>query len=107
MHFFTKLGISIAAAATILIATAQGQEAPPLAQCGPRSGMLEALAKQYHEIPALRGLGDDGVLYEILISPDGETWTIVGTRLGPQGMITCVKAAGQKWDAYPAPEKGA
>ena len=114
MRFLHKLYITGTVIAACLAATisVKGQDFPgvpgvPTSMCGPRMAIIGALAEQYREIPIARGLGDDGTLYELFVAPDGETWTIAGTRPGPAGLVTCIKATGDSWQAYPAPAKGA
>ena len=41
---------------------------------------VDALKKQYKEIPVVRGLTKDGLMMEIYSSPDGMSWTITVTR---------------------------
>jgi hypothetical protein len=66
------------------------------ANCGPRSELLKALAKQYKEAPTAVGLSNTGALVEVLTSDRGSTWTILVSK--PDG-TSCLVAAGEEWQA--------
>ena len=66
--------------------------------CAPRAEMLESLARQYQEHVIGRGIGPSGVLFEILASADGTTWTFIVTADG----LACLIAAGENWRALKA-----
>ena len=85
---------AVAILAGIQLVSATADAASP--QCGPRTALLDQLAKQYKEAPAAVGLANSGALVEVLTSEDGTTWTIVVSR--PDG-TTCLVAAGQEWQA--------
>ena len=70
--------------------------------CGPREGFLEGLKKSSNETPVQHGLVN-GNLMELLVSPDGETWTLLLSQ--PNG-ITCAVAAGVHWEASPTKSQG-
>ena len=85
---------AVAILAGIQLASAPTDAASP--QCGPRTALLDKLAKEYREAPTAVGLASTGTLVEVLASEDGATWTIVVTR--PDG-TSCLVAAGQEWQA--------
>lgn len=68
-----------------------------------REDILSHLAKKYHEEPKALGLTTQGAILELLVSEDGETWTLILTL--PTGH-TEFMAAGQHWQAMPASIKG-
>jgi hypothetical protein len=78
--------------AGVQLASATADAASP--QCGPRTALLDQLAKQYKEAPAAVGLSNSGALVEVLTSTDGTTWTILVT--GPDG-TSSLAVAGQEW----------
>jgi len=84
----------VAMLAGIPLASATADAASP--QCGPRTALLDKLAKEYREAPTAIGLASTGTLVEVLTSEDGATWTIVVSR--PDG-TSCLVAAGQEWQA--------
>jgi hypothetical protein len=85
---------AVAILAGVQLVSATADAASP--QCGPRTALLDQLAKQYKEAPAAVGLANGGALVEVLTSEDGATWTIVVSR--PDG-TSCLVAAGQEWQA--------
>ena len=62
--------------------------------CGERNVLLEQFALQHDETPQALGLGADGGLIEVLVSPEGG-WTMLVTY--PE-RPTCVVAMGQAWE---------
>ena len=64
------------------------------AQCGPREGGLRSLAEKYGEELVGAGLVEQGFLFELLVSQNGETWTLLMSF--PDG-ISCVAAHGENW----------
>jgi hypothetical protein len=62
--------------------------------CGERDTLLEQFALQHDETPQALGLGADGGLIELLVSPDGG-WTMLVTY--PE-RPTCVVAMGKAWE---------
>lgn len=82
---------------TLALTLALALAAPALASppvCGERDVALRMLSEKYDEQPEAVGLGDGGHLYEILVSEDRETWTILVTT--PQG-VSCMVASGRAW----------
>ena len=75
---------------------AAGLALPAAAQpvCGKRADMIEQLSAKYAEAPTAMGLSSEGGVIEILTSPDGTTWTILGTE--PPG-LSCLVASGEAW----------
>ena len=59
---------------------------------------MNHLAAKYGEQPVARGLVSTGAVIEILVAPDGETWSIVVTL--PNG-LSCGLAAGETWQTVP------
>lgn len=70
---------------------------PAIAQqpCASRSDILTGLAAEFNEVPTAAGLTKNGVVFELILSPDG-SWSIIYTL--PQGR-TCLIAGGTAWDA--------
>ncbi|MGH6920756.1 MAG: hypothetical protein ACREJ0_23990 [Geminicoccaceae bacterium] len=62
--------------------------------CGERNTLLEQFAQQHDETPLALGLGADGGLIEVLVSPEGG-WTMLVTY--PR-RPTCVVAMGEAWE---------
>ncbi|HEX7075082.1 MAG TPA: hypothetical protein VF226_13655 [Hyphomicrobiaceae bacterium] len=71
--------------------------------CIPRDLVLKNLADNFQEAPVGVGLASNGVLLELLTSPDGSTWTVILSA--PNGM-SCPLAAGRDWQDLVAPERG-
>ena len=69
---------------------------PALAQsqCAPRDALLEQLETSYGEVPAGLGVASHGVLLEVIMTPDGATWSMVVTS---PGGISCLVATGEGW----------
>ena len=83
-------GLKVATACLMVFGTAaQAQQT-----CLQRDIIVERLDTRYDEKPAGRGLLGDARLFEVFVSTDGETWTIVQSF--PSGMA-CVMAAGTHW----------
>lgn len=64
--------------------------------CGARDDMVAGMEARYQEVPEALGLSNAGTLVEVLVSPDGRTWTIISTL--PNG-LACAIAAGEHWGA--------
>ena len=62
--------------------------------CGERAALLEQFAMQHDEKPQALGLGTDGGVIEVLVSPEGG-WTMLVTY--PE-RPTCVVAMGEAWE---------
>lgn len=75
--------------------------------CGTRADILEGFEKNYHETLAAVGVLPGGGLFQVLVAPDGTTFTVVVTR--PHDGMTCVTAVGENWESLPlkAPEEPA
>lgn len=84
-----------ALAITFLSGTAQ-------AFCLPRDEMLKQWGKEYAEIPDHDGLGSNGGVIEVWVSPTG-TFTIILSR--PNG-LSCVMKAGTNWGPVKKKAKG-
>jgi hypothetical protein len=80
-----------------------GASAATASQCGPRTVIIELLAKNFEERPVAIGLSRNGRLLEILAREDGRTWTVIATS--PQG-VTCVLDAGEEWQVQQAMASG-
>lgn len=84
------------AAAFVMSANVSAEAAPRL--CHPdRDGLLEQFEEKYGEVPRAMGLGRDGGVIEVLVSPDGG-FTMIITY---PGRPTCVIAAGEAWEILP------
>jgi hypothetical protein len=72
--------------------------------CYPRDAIQAHLAERYGERPVGIGVAT-GQLVELLVRPDGTSWTILVIR--PDG-LACPVAAGEDWTDVkgPAPERG-
>jgi hypothetical protein len=62
--------------------------------CGERDALIEQFAMQHDEKPQALGLGADGGVIEVLVSPEGG-WTMLVTY--PE-RPTCVVAMGEAWE---------
>jgi len=62
--------------------------------CGERDALLEQFALHHGEKPQALGLGADGGVIEVLVSPEGG-WTMLVTY---PAKPTCVVAMGQAWE---------
>jgi hypothetical protein len=74
--------------------SAAGDSANAVRICGERAALLEQFAMEHDEKPQALGLGADGGLIEVLVSPEGG-WTMLVTY--PQ-RPTCVFAMGEAWE---------
>ncbi len=70
--------------------------APALAQpaCDDSDKVRERLARGYGESPVAVGLTSLGSLVELIVSPDGGTWTLIVST--PDGQ-SCFLASGEGW----------
>jgi hypothetical protein len=73
---------------------AAGNSANAVRICGERDVLLEQFAMEHDEKPQALGLGADGGVIEVLVSPKGG-WTMLVTY--PQ-RPTCVVAMGEAWE---------
>ena len=88
--------------AALVAAFLVSSPAPAQPQCAPRDALLEQLESAYGEIPAGLGVIHDGALLEIVMTPDGATWSMALTS---PGGISCLVATGEGWRAVePEPE---
>jgi|SRR5215470_15782906 len=100
-HAIARLSLVIVlpliAAAAPIVASAAGP-------CYPRDAIQAELAEHYGERPIGIGVAA-GRLVELLVRPDGASWTILVIR--PDG-LACPVAAGENWTGLngTAPEKG-
>ena len=87
-----------------LIAAALPIAAHAAGPCYPRDAIHAHLAERYGERPVGAGV-TAGQLVELLVRPDGASWTILVIR--PDG-LACPVAAGEDWTGVsaPAPERG-
>jgi hypothetical protein len=74
--------------------SAAGGAADAVRICGERAALLEQFAMQHDEKPQALGLGADGGVIEVLVSPAGG-WTMLVTY--PE-RPTCVVAMGEAWE---------
>ena len=73
---------------------------PAMAQphCGTHDDIVSILTREYSESRQGIGLGDNGRVFELFVSPHG-TWTVLVTL--PKG-LTCMVATGRSWESIPA-----
>lgn len=102
VHYAPFLALAAFAASTLCIT--------PIAQaqtlCGPRTNLLDHLARNHKEQPSSIGLTTSGKVIEVLTSSAG-SWTIIVTN--PNG-TSCLVIAGEEWQevvAVDMPEPGA
>ena len=69
--------------------TAQAQQT-----CLPRDSLVEKLAEKYSERLIGRGLQGTARLFEVFMSADGSSWTLLQSF--PNG-TSCIMAAGTDW----------
>jgi hypothetical protein len=74
--------------------SAAGGPADAVRICGERDVLLQQFAMEHDEKPQALGLGADGGVIEVLVSPEGG-WTMLVTY--PQ-RPTCVVAMGEAWE---------
>lgn len=79
--------LSLALAATPVVA----QPAQP-PQCIPRDQALETLYRSHGERPVAYMLDKSGMVFELLASNDGSTWTLLATR---PDMTSCYVTDGE------------
>lgn len=71
-------------------------------QCGPMDDTDANLLKRYNEAISGAGIGEsDRDAWEVTVSPDGETFTIV--RLFLDLKTACVVGSGHHWAQIPVP----
>lgn len=78
-------------------------EAEASPACGDREKVIASLAAKYSEEPAAYGIAPNGGVVEVLVAPDGSTWTILFTY--PSGP-TCLVASGENWQDLEQKIKG-
>ena len=83
------LKMMIAGAAVLAANTAAAQQT-----CLQRDVIVAKLDERYNEKPVGRGLQGEARLFEVFVSVDGSSWTIVQSY--PSGM-SCIMAAGTHW----------
>jgi len=66
------------------------------AACDLREAILKKMLLGYKELPSARGIAANGSVIELLVSPDGETWTMMQSL--PNG-VSCMIATGESWEA--------
>ncbi len=76
------------------VALALGTAANAQNNCGPRDQVINRLSANFGEVFSGGGLQNDSAVFEVWISEDESTWTILMTR--PDGM-SCIMAAGTDW----------
>src|SRR3546814_876208 len=70
-------------------AVGQGQR-----QCASHESALRQLALKYGEAVVAGGVVNGGTFLELLVSPNGETWTIL--EILPNGRA-CISGSGENW----------
>ena len=98
------VSISRAAVATAAFGAAFFVTAAVAAEtrCLPRDEVLAHLHTNFGEAPAGFGVAGSDALVELLVSPGGETWTLLITR---RDGTSCLLASGEGWRAV-APRDG-
>lgn len=76
---------------------------PAYAICGPRGEVLKYFFERYDETERYRGLDEKGRMIKILVSPNNDTWTMIGIE--PEGK-TCVLYSGFIWGEAPTEVEG-
>jgi len=66
--------------------------------CGPREAVVENLGQKYGETRRGSGLTGSTVIFEIWVSEETRSWTILKTTASGWA---CVMAAGQAWQDDP------
>ena len=72
-------------------------------QCTDRAGVVDHLSQRYAEKPVVMGITQAGNVLEILVSKDGQSWTVIVT--GTTG-LACMIAAGENWRDLPTTPQG-
>ena len=90
-----RILISLSLLALVLPTTLQAQTA-----CAQREAVVEKLEGRFGEIFAGGGLQNSNSVFEVWLSEEQGTWTILMTR--PNG-VSCIMASGTNWrDGDPA-----
>ena len=94
----TRTAISLAAliALSFIGASASAQEATTVSMCGKRADMVDALSKDFKELPMAVGQVDPSAVVEVFVSDSG-TWTILATRTDGS---SCIVSAGEGWQSH-------
>jgi len=71
--------------------------------CADREDVLDQLNDRYKEVPSAAGLASNGMVIEVVATPDGATWSIIMTN--PKG-VSCLLATGEGWQTRVAPAIG-
>lgn len=91
--------VLLMAAASLWVAShAQAQP-----QCGPREMIVDQLQRSYGEVSIGKGMTRSGAIFEIWLSREKGTWTILKTT--PQG-LACLMVVGDSWQFDEKPEPG-
>jgi hypothetical protein len=95
MRRFAAMSLAALLGGTAFGSTSAGGAGVPNAAriCGERNALLEQFAMQHDETPQALGLGADGGVIEVLVSPEGG-WTMLVTY---PDRPTCVVAMGEAW----------
>ncbi len=92
-------------ATTLAVITTLPVAAAAQSNCAARDVVVSKLEAGYGEAFAGGGLRDSSAIYEVWMSEEKGTWTILMTR--PNG-TSCIMASGTNWrDALPAVKKPA
>lgn len=89
----TSFSIAIAGALLLGLAGA-APEAEAQMTCSARKTVLDKLSERYQEEPVAAGITSNGGIVEVLVAPDGLTWTIIVST--PDG-TSCLLASGEGW----------
>ena len=78
----------------LAIAVLSGQaQAHPIV-CDARQTLTDKLSSRYDESTAALGLASNGFVFELMISEEMNTWTLLYTT--PDG-VSCIVATGEDW----------
>lgn len=92
----TIVGALIFLASVASITTSHAQNA-----CFERASVTKHLLDKFKEVPVSVGVGANGVAMELLVSPEGSTWTLLVTNMEGH---SCVMASGENWVRIPFPK---
>jgi hypothetical protein len=93
MNAMKRRGWAFALPLLLTVAVTPLRHAHAAGPCYPRDAIYAHLAERYGERPAGVGVAA-GQLVELLVRPDGASWTILVIR--PDG-LACPVAAGEDW----------
>ncbi|WP_417733133.1 hypothetical protein [Rosistilla oblonga] len=93
-------GIAIAAVFFLLLSPRTSEAAPA---CGDPAKVMQGLESKYHEVPVAEGVTPNGQRIVVLVSPVGQTFTILLQI--PNGPA-CLVTSGEAWQELEIKFKG-